>query len=96
MKRIVLGLLALPMTLGLTVLGVSAAQADPLPDNCTKDKGTVTCTTFDGPGNNQAGVGTYTSDETQGNTKNKNPEPQDLSSSDSCNPPSSEGKPCNP
>jgi hypothetical protein len=72
------------------------AQGAPLPDNCTKQQGTVTCTTFDGPGNNQAGVGTTTSDETQGNTTNTSPAPQDLESTQSCKPPKSQGSPCNP
>jgi len=80
----------------VSFVGVSAAGAAPLPDNCTKDKGTVTCTTFEGPGNNQAGVGTTTSTETQGNTTNKSPEPQNLQDSQSCKPPSSQGRPCNP
>jgi hypothetical protein len=75
---------------------VAPSQASSLPDNCTKDKGTVTCTTFDGPGNNQAGVGTTTTDQTQGNTSNTSPEPQDLHSGSSCKPPSSQGLPCNP
>jgi len=79
-----------------SVFWVSAAGAAPLPDNCTKDKGTVTCTTFEGPGKNQAGVGTTSVDETQGNTTNTSPEPQDLDSFDSCKPPSSQGLPCNP
>jgi hypothetical protein len=82
--------------IAVSALGVSAAGAPPLPDNCTKDQGTVTWTTFDGPGKNQAGVGTTTEVETQGNTKNKSPEPQDLQDSESCNPPSSQGRPCNP
>jgi hypothetical protein len=71
-----------------------AAGAAPLPDNCTKQQGTVTCTTFEGPGNNQAGVGETTTDETQGNTSNKSPEPQDLTSAESCKPPKSQGAPC--
>src|SRR5215207_11762998 len=66
---------------------VPAALAAPLPDNCTKDQGTVTCTTFEGPGNNQAGVGETTATETQGNTKNKSPEePQNLEDTSGCNP----------
>jgi hypothetical protein len=81
----------LAIAFAVVPLGSSAA---PLPDNCTKDKGTVTCTTFEGPGNNQAGVGTTTSDETQGNTSNTSPEPQDLDSTQSCNPPKSQGAPC--
>jgi hypothetical protein len=64
---------------------VPAALAAPLPDNCTKDQGTVTCT--EGPGMNQGGVGT--TDETQGNTTNKNPAPQDLECEK--NPPKAQG-----
>jgi hypothetical protein len=75
---------------------VPAALAAPLPDNCTKTQGEVTCTTFEGPGNNQAGVGETTTTETQGNTENTSPEPQDLQSGSSCNPPTSQGAPCNP
>jgi hypothetical protein len=82
---------------GVMVMGsTSVAGAGPLPDNCTKDKGTVTCTTFDGPGKNQGGVGTTSIDETQGNTSNTSPTPQELDSSSSCNPPTSQGAPCNP
>jgi hypothetical protein len=71
-----------------------AAGAGQLPDNCTKTQGTITCTTFDGPGNNQGGVGETTTTETQGNTSNKSPKPQDLQDTDSCNPPKSQGEPC--
>lgn len=74
---------------------VSTANAGPLPENCTKVQGTVTCSTFDGPGNNQAGVGTTTNTETQGNTSNKSPaEQQDLEDTQSCKPPKSQGTPC--
>lgn len=89
-------LAGLALVVGALVWAALPATAAPLPDNCTKDKGTVTCTTFDGPGNNQAGVGETTTDETQGNTTNKSPDPQELTSDTSCNPPSSQGKPCNP
>ena len=81
----------------LLTTAIGSAKAAPLPENCTKDQGQVTCTTFEGPGNNQAGVGETTVTETQGNTTNKSPEePQDLEDSDSCNPSSSKGRPCNP
>jgi hypothetical protein len=86
---------ALMITGGIALAAAPAGGA-PLPDNCTKDKGTVTCTTFDGPGKNQAGVGTTTSAETQGNTSNTSPDPQDLESDESCNPDTSQGLPCNP
>jgi hypothetical protein len=55
---------------------VPAALAAPLPDNCDREQGTVTCTTFEGPGKNQGGVGTTETTETQGNTENKSPEDQ--------------------
>lgn len=80
----------------LLATAVGTAGAGALPDNCVKVQGQVTCTTFDGPGNNQAGVGETTVVETQGNTTNKSPEPQDLTDSESCNPDTSQGKPCNP
>ena len=83
--------------LGLLVVAVAAIPLGSnaaLPSNCTKVKGTVTCTTFSGPGNNQAGVGTTTSTETQGNTTNKSPAPQDLTDTQSCKPPKSQGAPC--
>ena len=84
-------------TLALTgfLVGASAmgAVAAPLADNCTRDQGTVTCSTFDGPGNNQAGVGSTSTEETQGNTTNKNPEPQDLTDDCTVKPPTSQGAP---
>jgi hypothetical protein len=84
-------------TLALTgfLVGASAmgAVAAPLPDNCERVQGTVTCSTFEGPGNNQAGVGSTSTDETQGNTKNTSPEPQDLSSDCTVKPPTSQGAP---
>ena len=85
------------VTAAMTVVFVGgsslSASAGPLPDNCTKTQGTVTCTTFDGPGKNQGGVGSTSTDETQGNTKNTSPEPQDLSSGCTSNPPKSQGAP---
>jgi hypothetical protein len=90
-------LIAAAAGLLLAAGAATPASAGQLPDDCTKDKGTVTCTTFDGPGNNQGGVGETTVDETQGNTTNKSPEEsQDLDSSTSCKPPKSQGAPCNP
>ena len=80
----------------VVALSAPALFAAPLPDNCTKDQGEVTCTTFEGPGMNQGGVGTTTNTETQGNTTNTSPEPQDLDQTSSCRPPSSQGAPCNP
>lgn len=80
---------------GLALGSAAAASAAPLPDNCTKEQGTVTCTTFEGPGNNQAGVGTTTNTETQGNTTNKSPaDQQGLEDTQTCNPPKSQGAPC--
>jgi hypothetical protein len=86
MKRLILAGLA--VVAGAVI--AAPAQAAPLPDNCTKVQGTVTCTTTDGPGKNQGGVGTVTETETQGNTTNKSPEEsQDLEDSETCRPPSS-------
>jgi hypothetical protein len=79
----------------LTFGSVSAAVAAPLPEGCTKDQGTVTCTSFEGPGNNQGGVGETEETTTQGNTSNFSPEPQGTGQTSSCNPPSSQGAPCN-
>lgn len=91
MKRnLFLVVLAIAMMFGMFAIS-SAAQ---LPSNCTKVQGTVTCTTFEGPGNNQAGVGTTTTDETQGNLTNVSPEPQELESTSTCKPPKSQGAPC--
>jgi hypothetical protein len=80
--------LAAIAALSLCIGGIAApAMAAPLPDNCTKINGTITCT--EGPGNNQAGVGTAT--ETQGNTTNTSPEPQDLTTTQT--PPKAQGSP---
>jgi hypothetical protein len=93
MKRILAAIGVSTFTLGMMA---SASGAAPLPEGCTKDQGTVTCTTFEGPGTNQAGVGETTETETQGNTTNTSPEPQELEDSTSCNPSTSNGRPCNP
>ena len=63
------------LSVSALVLAVPTSMAGPLPDNCTKNHGEVVCTTFDGPGNNQAGVGETTTTDTQGNTTNFSPEP---------------------
>ena len=90
-RKAFLFVLAVLMMFGMFAVS-SAAQ---LPSNCTKVQGQVTCTTFEGPGNNQGGVGTTTVDETQGNTENTSPEePQELDSTSSCKPPKSQGAPC--
>jgi hypothetical protein len=70
-----------------------AVFAAPLPDNCTRDHGTVTCTTFDGPGNNQGGVGSTSTTQGKGNADNTSPEPQDLQSGCTYSPPKSQGAP---
>jgi len=81
----------------LALIPVASSGAAPLADNCDRVQGEVICTTFDGPGNNQAGVGETTVTETQGNTTNDKPLPQDDGKdAEFCNPPSSNGKPCNP
>ena len=91
MRKILATLALTGLLVGASAMGAVAA---PLPENCDRVQGTVTCTTFDGPGNNQAGVGTTDETETQGNTKNKSPEePQDLTDECSWSPPNSQGAP---
>lgn len=93
MKRKV-GLLILAIVMMFGMFAVSSAA--PLPSGCTKVQGTVTCTTYTpSPGSNQAGLGTTTVDETQGNTTNTSPDPQELDSTSSCKPAKSQGTPCN-
>ena len=77
----------------LLVLALAApAFAAPLPSNCERVQGTVTCTTTEGPGKNQGGVGTTETTETQGNTKNKSPEEQqDLQDECAKRPPNAQG-----
>ena len=75
----------------LIASAAGTAHAGPLPENCTKTQGQVTCTTFEGPGKNQGGVGETTVTETQGNTTNKSPEEsQELEDSQTCRPASSQ------
>ena len=90
MRKILATLAVTGLLIGASAMGAAAA---PLPENCTKVQGTVTCATFDGPGNNQAGVGSTEVVETQGNTTNKSPKPQDLMDDCSVNPPNSQGAP---
>jgi ABC-type glycerol-3-phosphate transport system substrate-binding protein len=90
MRKILATMALAGLLVGASAMGATAA---PLPDNCQRVQGTVTCTTFDGPGNNQAGVGTTDTTETQGNTSNKSPKPQDLTDDCSFNPPTSQGAP---
>ena len=64
--------LLIASALFVVALSAPVALAAPLPENCERAQGTVTCT--EGPGKNQGGVGT--ADETQGNTSNKAPKDQ--------------------
>jgi hypothetical protein len=69
-----------------------ASGAQNLGEGCSKDKGTITCTTTTGPGNNQGGVGSTTSEQFQGNTSNTSPEDQvPLTTTSSCRPAQSQG-----
>ena len=68
--------LAITAALLVVALSAPAALAAPLSEDCKRVQGTVTCTTTEGPGNNQGGVGTTETKETQGNTSNKSPEEQ--------------------
>jgi hypothetical protein len=53
---------------------------------CSKVKGTYVCTTTSGPGQNQGGVGTTTTNTTQGNTSNYSPTPQGTGTVSTCKP----------
>jgi hypothetical protein len=89
MKRI---LIATMSVTGLLLVGTAgSAGAAPLPDNCTKDQGTVTCVEEESPGKNKGGVGSVSTVETKGNTKNKNPEPQELEDECTQNPSKAQG-----
>lgn len=83
----------LTLTLSGLLLGgsMASAMAAPLPDNCFKDKGTVTCTTTTSPGKNQGGVGSTSTTQTQGNTTNTSPGPQELQSGCTQSPLKSQG-----
>ena len=94
MRSIARKALLLPVLAGGLALLPLGSSAAPLPAGCSKVQGTVTCTTFDGPGNNQAGVGTTTETQTQGNTTNFSPAPQEPGTTTSCKPPKSQGNPC--
>ena len=87
-------LLAGLLTTSLFALPLLSSGAQ-LSSNCTKVQGTVVCSTFEGPGNNQAGVGETTVTQTQGNTTNFSPAPQEPGTTTSCKPPKSQGNPCN-
>ena len=86
--------LAALLTASLFALPLLSGAAS-LPAGCSKVQGTVVCSTFDGPGSNQAGVGETTVTQTQGNTSNFSPSPQEPGTSSSCKPPKSSGNPCN-
>ena len=90
-RKLVLLALTVILLVGMFALGGAA----PLSGDCTKVRGTVTCSTYvPSPANNQAGLGTTTVTETQGNTTNVSPVPQDLDTTSSCKPPKSQGTPC--
>jgi hypothetical protein len=90
MRRITSVLAA--MLLMMSMLAGSAL-AEPLPENCERVRGTVTCTYEEGPGQNQAGVGCTQTVETKGNTTNKSPAPQNLEDEETQNPEGAQGDP---
>ena len=67
MARIARKLLLAPVLAGALIALPLGSNAASLPAGCTKVQGTVVCSTFDGPGQNQAGVGETTTTQTQGN-----------------------------
>ena len=88
--RILKRLALLPLLLASVALVPWGSDAASLPAGCSKVQGTVVCTTFEGPGNNQGGVGTTTTSTTQGNTSNYSPTPQGTGDSSTCKPPKSQ------
>lgn len=94
MKRKILFVLMAGAFVASALVIPAASLSAPLPDNCTREQGTVTCTETQGPGKNQGGVGTTETTETQGNTKNKSPEePQNLQDDCDKSPPKAQGDP---
>jgi hypothetical protein len=85
-KRMIMLVVAALFAMSVMAPGAFAAQE--LEPGCDKDKGTITCTTTDKPGNSEQGSGdppptATVEDQTQGNTKNKNPEEsQDLANNE--------------
>ena len=89
MKRAGAALAVCAAAVGLSIPAAAGAAQD-LPAGCVKEKGTIVCTTTEGPGKNQGGVGETTTTTTQGNTDNFSPEPQGTGQNSTCRPPSSE------
>ena len=86
-KRLVPPVLLLALlVIALMAVPLFSGAASTSTSSCTKVKGQWVCTTFEGPGNNQAGVGTTTDTTTQGNQTNFSPEPQGTGTSSSCKP----------
>jgi len=56
MRKLIMSLVVAVMMAVSLLLSASPAAADPLPDNCFKERGTVYCVVADPPGNNQGGV----------------------------------------
>ncbi len=74
MKRVIVMLTLAALLVAALSVSAAGAFAAPLPDNCDRTQGTVTCTT---EGKNPK----FTQEtETQGNTSNTSPAPQDLQS----------------
>lgn len=90
MRRI---LVALALAGALMGAGATSANAATLDPGCTKTQGTITCTSTQGPGNNQGGVGSTSTTTTQGNTSNYSPTPQGTGQTCTTNPPKSQGAP---
>ena len=86
--------LAITSALLVVALSAPAALAAPLPENCARVQGTVTCTeTETTPGKNEKQekfqTTTTTTTTTQGNEKNFSPEPKDTATAtgtDPCDP----------
>ena len=86
---VVVALMAAMMLVATAAPAFAISEADAEANGCTKEKGTVDCFT-PSPPKNQAGLGE--DKKTKGNLKNDNPE----GTGETCNPPNSQGRPCNP
>ena len=95
-KRLVPPVLLLSLlVIALMAVPLFSGAATTSTQSCSKVKGTWVCTTFEGPGNNQAGVGTTTNTTTQGKQTNFSPTPQGTGETTKCKP-NQQSANCNP
>ena len=74
MRKLILSV-AIAAALALTtLLSAAPALADPLPDNCRREQGTVYCVEEDTPGNNRGGVTKTETTSQKGSLQSSHPE----------------------